>query len=84
MALRILSLPILLLPAVLAEQFVLIRGGVMPGRPGVRVDDFEIADAPITNLEYKQFTDATGENLDRKSTRLNSSHRVLSRMPSSA
>ncbi|MDP2997649.1 MAG: SUMF1/EgtB/PvdO family nonheme iron enzyme [Bryobacterales bacterium] len=58
MALRILSLLILLLPAVLAEQFVLIRGGVMPGRPGVRVDDFEIADAPITNAEYKLFLDA--------------------------
>jgi formylglycine-generating enzyme required for sulfatase activity len=58
MALRILSLLILLLPAVLAEQFVLIRGGVMPGRPGVRVDDFEIADAPITNAEYRLFLDA--------------------------
>ena len=37
-------------------------------------------------LEYKTqvFLNGTGDHLDRKSTRLNSSHLRLSRMPSSA
>ena len=43
-----------------AEEFVLIRGGALPGRPGVRVDDFEMAVRPVTNREYKRFVDATG------------------------
>jgi rhamnogalacturonan endolyase len=60
MALRILSVLILLAPALLGEQFVLVRGGVLPGRAGVRVDDFDMADAPVTNAEYKQYVDATG------------------------
>lgn len=55
---RILSALLLLSSALSAEQFVLVRGGPLPGRPGVRVDDFEMADAPVTNAEYKLFVDA--------------------------
>ncbi len=51
---------LLLAPPAGAEEFVLIRGGVLPGRPEVRVDDFEMAVHPVTNREYKQFVDATG------------------------
>ncbi len=36
------------------------------------------------NLLYKKLDKATKHNIDRKSTRLNSSHIPLSRMPSSA
>ena len=61
MALRILTLLALLAPVGLAEQFVLIRGGAIPGRAAVRVDDFEMADAPVTNAEYKLFVDAAGQ-----------------------
>jgi len=39
MALRILWLLLLLATALPAELFVPIRGGAMPGRPAVRVDD---------------------------------------------
>ena len=60
MASRLIFLFLLLIPALAAEQFVAIRGGAMPGRAGVRVDDFEMADAPMTNAEYKAFIDATG------------------------
>jgi formylglycine-generating enzyme required for sulfatase activity len=47
---------LLALPIVQAADFVLIKGGVL--RPGVRLDDFEIADHPVTNAEYKTFVDA--------------------------
>ena len=47
------------LPA-LADDFILIRGGALPGKTAIRVDDFEMLDHPIVNSEYKQFTDATG------------------------
>ena len=40
-----------------------------------------LADSPAKLLAYLEQTEAVG---DRKSTRLNSSHRSLSRMPSSA
>ncbi len=53
MSLRILLLVFLLLPSLPAEQFVLIHGDGS-------VYDFEIADAPVTNAEYKVFVDATG------------------------
>ena len=43
-----------------AEEFVLVRGGALPGRPEVQVDDFEMAVQPVTNRLYKQFVDATG------------------------
>ena len=43
-----------------ADNFVLIKGGVMPGQESVRLDDFEIAEHPATNAEYKQFVEATG------------------------
>ncbi|MCW5982006.1 MAG: SUMF1/EgtB/PvdO family nonheme iron enzyme [Bryobacteraceae bacterium] len=42
------------------EKFVPIRSGELPGRPGVRVDDFEIADAPVTNAQWAGFLQATG------------------------
>ena len=38
-----------------ADDFVLIKGGVL--RPGLRLDDFEMADHPVTNAEYKLFVD---------------------------
>ena len=40
--------------------------------------------ASISNLVTLQRYDVAGRAADRKSTRLNSSHRSLSRMPSSA
>jgi rhamnogalacturonan endolyase len=46
-----------LLPA--QERFVLVQGGAMPGRPELRVDDFEMADAPVTNAQYLEFIQAT-------------------------
>jgi rhamnogalacturonan endolyase len=42
------------------QDFVLIRGGELPGQPEIRVDDFEMQSAPVTNAEYKIFVDATG------------------------
>ena len=51
------SLALLLaLPIAQAADFVLIKGGVL--RPGIRLDDFEMADHPVTNAEYKTFVDA--------------------------
>ena len=38
----------------------------------------------IYTLPTEQFPDVAPPNVDRKSTRLNSSHSLLSRMPSSA
>jgi len=43
-----------------AQDFALIRGGSLPGRPELRVDDFEMQVHPVTNREYKRFVDATG------------------------
>jgi hypothetical protein len=39
-------------------DFVLIRGGAIPGKPEVLVDDFEMQVHPVTNRDYKQFVDA--------------------------
>ena len=39
-----------------AADFVLIKGGILrPGRPPVRVDDFEMQARPVTNAEYAVF-----------------------------
>jgi hypothetical protein len=38
-----------------ASDFLLIKGGTL--RPGLRLDDFEICDHPVTNAEYKVFVD---------------------------
>ncbi len=38
-----------------AADFVPIKGGVL--RPGIRLDDFEMLDHPVTNAEYKVFVD---------------------------
>jgi rhamnogalacturonan endolyase len=47
--------------ALAADSFVLIPGGeVRPGSPGTRIDEFEMADHPVTNAEYKLYVDATG------------------------
>lgn len=53
-------LPLLLVLAVavsraLAADFVLVKGGML--RPGIRLDDFEMLDHPVTNAEYKVFVD---------------------------
>ncbi|MBE0658025.1 MAG: SUMF1/EgtB/PvdO family nonheme iron enzyme, partial [Bryobacteraceae bacterium] len=42
------------------EKFVPVQGGELPGRPGVRVENFEIADAPLTNAQYAEFIRSTG------------------------
>lgn len=60
-------------PAVLSGEsglkgFLRIKGGVFRSgdpvtdavRGEVRVEDFEMLDHPVTNAEYKKFTDATG------------------------
>ena len=58
---RLLSISFLLCFALAAqEKFVPVRGGDLPGRAGVRVDDFEMADAPVTNAQYAEFIRATG------------------------
>lgn len=41
------------------EKFVPIEGGHLPGRPGVRVESFEMADTPLTNAQYAEFLRAT-------------------------
>ncbi|MEO5961198.1 MAG: SUMF1/EgtB/PvdO family nonheme iron enzyme, partial [Opitutaceae bacterium] len=41
--------------ATAASDFVPIKGGTL--RPGLHLDDFEIADHPVTNTEYKIFID---------------------------
>src|SRR5712692_2307606 len=38
-----------------AADWVPIKGGVL--RPGIRLDDFEMLDHPVTNSEYKEFVD---------------------------
>ena len=38
-----------------AADFVLIKAGTL--RSGVRLDDFEMLDHPVTNAEYKVFVD---------------------------
>lgn len=42
------------------EKFILIQGGEVPDRPGVRVESFEMADTPLTNAQYAEFIRATG------------------------
>lgn len=58
----ILSLALLFsfLEARAIEKFVLIRGGALPGKPEVQVNDFEIQAAPVTNQEYMAFVSDTG------------------------
>jgi len=47
---------LVLAPAASAADFVLIKGGILrPGRPPVRVDDFEMQARPVTNAEYAVF-----------------------------
>lgn len=54
-------LVLLLLPVLCAaERFVAIPGGAMPGRPELRIDAFEMADAPVTNAGYLLFVRAAG------------------------
>jgi rhamnogalacturonan endolyase len=43
-----------------ADEFVLIRGGVLPGAPQERVDDFEMGVAPVTNRDYEPFVRGSG------------------------
>ncbi len=42
------------------DSYVLVRGGVLPDNPQIRVDDFEILAQPVTNRQYKLFVDAAG------------------------
>ncbi|MCP5119715.1 MAG: formylglycine-generating enzyme family protein, partial [bacterium] len=44
-----------------ADDYVLVRGGSMPGRPGVLVDDFDMQLRPVTNAEYQSFVRATAQ-----------------------
>lgn len=48
---------LLSIASVHAADFVLVKGGRLGE---VRLEDFEMAVAPVTNLEYKQFVDAAG------------------------
>ncbi len=57
---RLKALVSLLAAAAPAAEYVLVRGGPMPGNPEVRVDDFEIEIHPVTNREYHEFVQATG------------------------
>jgi|YNPMSStandDraft_1061717.scaffolds.fasta_scaffold05495_6 rhamnogalacturonan endolyase len=41
-------------------DFVRIRGGTLPGRPEVRVEDFEMAVHPVTNRQYLEFVEEAG------------------------
>ena len=49
-----------------------------------RIDYVRPEDIPNIDLYMDQITTFMDSQLDRKSTRLNSSHKVQSRMPSSA
>ena len=73
----------------------MIKGGVQMTQEKMTIHkalcDVKLADKKISQLLgfngtsfVEVNTDPTNANLDRKSTRLNSSHRSLSRMPSSA
>ena len=44
----------------LANDFVLIEAGALPGNPSVRVEAFEMQVHPVTNLDYGEFVRATG------------------------
>ncbi len=60
------------------KQEQLFKTKLVPGKPGsgkLFEEEFVTNDGPVTCL---------GMTLDRKSTRLNSSHTDISRMPSSA
>ena len=69
-----------------AERSVVIHGGDL--RLGVFVNFLHLRFLIIGQVEIRTSPPGTlcrsGLGLDRKSTRLNSSHRSLSRMPSSA
>ena len=56
------------------------------GKPFILENNFEDASIPgiMALLETHHYTAVTVRLTDRKSTRLNSSHKVQSRMPSSA
>ncbi|MBI4624150.1 MAG: SUMF1/EgtB/PvdO family nonheme iron enzyme [Verrucomicrobia bacterium] len=40
------------------DDFVPIKGGIL--RPGIRLDDFEMLNRPVTNADYRAFVDDTG------------------------
>jgi hypothetical protein len=43
-----------------AADFIAVKGGTLrPGKPAVRVDDFEIGARPVTNAEYAAFVAQT-------------------------
>ena len=73
-------------PALAAD--VVLRGIVVDalGDPliGVTVQQKDTKNMTVTNLEGRYELTVSGALPDRKSTRLNSSHNVASRMPSSA
>ena len=73
--------------AVLEEAAKLAGNGLAPlnrdgDKAGATLENGVVRTAPGFTAIYKEFVD--GGWKDRKSTRLNSSHRSLSRMPSSA
>src|SRR5207244_11726827 len=47
-------------------------------RRGVRVHGIDLSDAMVARLRSKPGADAIGVTIDRKSTRLNSSHQIIS------
>ena len=59
---------------------------IMPGDPKRCVKIAQYFDDPVLIADNREYITYTGtlDGVDRKSTRLNSSHRLESRMPSSA
>ena len=75
-----------------AEEFFAESGGMtysdfilMPGHIGFSIEDVDIETNLTRNLRIKRpLVSSPMDTVDRKSTRLNSSHTDISRMPSSA
>ena len=64
-------------------QFWIDRGGTFTDIVARRPDG-SLTTAKLLSEDPEHYADAAVEGIDRKSTRLNSSHLRLSRMPSSA
>ena len=70
-----------LLPEQLADTVILVGD---PGRVETVAGYFESIECKVSNREFYTITGKYNGHRDRKSTRLNSSHEFVSRMPSSA
>ena len=68
----------------LANRRITVRESLAKALPDVRLDPAQIKQVLVNLLKNAMQAMAPGGVLDRKSTRLNSSHEWISRMPSSA